>query len=98
MQKISDIDIVQQSLEQAVAQIRHLNVQVEIVGNWLWLRGETKPYAQDLKEAGFCWSKHKARWFFKPAGLPKKARYGTPLPMADIRAHYGSVPLEIDSR
>ena len=55
MNNNADIDWgrVKGELERAIDNIQHLGLTVEVVGNWLWLSGQTKPYAQDLREAGF---------------------------------------------
>lgn len=36
---------------------------IEIVGNWVWLSGNTYPYKEIIKELNFRWSKSRKRWY-----------------------------------
>lgn len=92
MDKNVDIDweSVEKELEQAIDKIQYLGLTIEIVGNWLWLSGKTKPYAHDLREAGYQWSKTKNRWFYRPKCLPYRAKGDRDISMEQIRAYYGS--------
>ena len=39
-------------------------VNVEIIGNWIWLTGDTKPHRTEFKELGFRYSRKKVSWFW----------------------------------
>lgn len=84
---------VEGELERAIDSIQYLGLTVEVVGNWLWLSGHTKSYAQDLREAGFQWSKAKERWFYKPTALPTTKKSDRQISMDEIRSYYGSQTL-----
>lgn len=65
-----------------------VSLEIEIVGTWLWVSGETKPIKETLKQMGFWWcAKHKA-WYIKK-DFRKKVLV-TNLTMDQIRNQYGS--------
>lgn len=39
-------------------------VTVEIIGSWVWLTGNTMAYKDDIKAAGFWWSRSKKAWYY----------------------------------
>lgn len=39
----------------------------EIIGNWLWIYGETKAHKDKLKELNCKWANKKQCWYFRPA-------------------------------
>ena len=47
--------------------IKFRNITVEIIGTWLWVTGETKPYKETLKGMGLWYSPKKTAWYWKPA-------------------------------
>lgn len=48
------------------------DVKIEIIGSWIWLSGNTKLFANEIKELGFFWSKNKKAWYYN--GSEKKSR------------------------
>ena len=38
---------------------------VEMIGNWIWISGETKPIKEKIKELGFKFSGKKLAWYWK---------------------------------
>lgn len=64
------------------------NVLIEVVGSFLWVSGETKPYKDDLKEIGMKWARKKQCWYLSPKGYKRfgKKEYQ----MDEIRNMYGS--------
>lgn len=61
-------------------------LEIEIVGVWLWVGGNTKQHKEALKEAGFYWFNKKKMWAF--AGKKSRGRGNTT--MDEVRAKYGS--------
>lgn len=37
-------------------------IEIELMGRWIWVRGNTKPHKQKLKELKFRWCKKKIAW------------------------------------
>jgi hypothetical protein len=61
------------------------NINIEVVGSWIWVSGETQVIKEHLKDNGFKWASKKKMWYF---GEMKKRSRGQR--MEDIRAKYGS--------
>ena len=59
----------------------------EIIGLFIWVSGNTKPYKEQLKALGFKWHSKKACWYKAPAGYVKynKKQYS----MDEVRDMYG---------
>lgn len=60
------------------------NVTIEIIGEWLWVSGETKSYAEILKSLKFRWSPNKLAWYYHEGGYKKRGK--KKLNMAELRA------------
>ena len=41
------------------------NIQIDIIGSWLWVSGETKPIKEILKELNFKWHDVRKCWYLK---------------------------------
>jgi len=39
-------------------------IEIEIVGAWIWVSGNTYSNKNDLKEIGFKWASQKKQWYF----------------------------------
>ena len=53
-------------LFQALNEILMLDgVIVEILGNWIWLSGDTRTHKEKIKSAGFMWSGTKKLWYWR---------------------------------
>ena len=70
-------------------------IEIEIVGAWLWVSGNTYNYKKELKEIGFKWASQKKQWYFHTDSYRKKSRKS--LSMDDIRNYYGSTKVQTDS-
>lgn len=60
---------------------------IEIIGNWLWVSGNTKEHKDKLKELKFNYAPKKQAWFFKNYPYRKK---GKEKELDEIRQMYGS--------
>lgn len=72
------------------------NLEIEICGTWLWLSGNTYPYRDTLKAAGFRWSKSKKRWYWTEEEFTGK--YRARKSMTQIRQMYGSEYVDYEQR
>ena len=72
------------------------DITIEIIGNWIWISGNTYQYRKELKEIGFKWASNKKMWYWKSEVYQKKSR--KTLSMDDIRNYYGSTEVETDGR
>jgi curved DNA-binding protein CbpA len=69
---------------------------IEIIGDWIWISGNTYPHRQHLKESGFYFAPKKVMWYYRPAEY--KAANSKPKDIDEIRAKYGSDLVQNQSR
>lgn len=88
----SKIDI---ELEKIISLILHFeNINIELVGSWIWVSGDTKEIKEKLKEIGFKWASKKKMWYYGEM----KAKNPNPKSMEEIKAKYGSETLKSDEK
>ena len=63
-------------------------ITIEIIGCFVWVTGNTKPYNEKLKNLNFEWHRNKSAWFLKPETYRRKNRREYDLD--EIRDMYGS--------
>ena len=63
-------------------------VEIEIVGTFIWLTGNTKPYKDDVKALVFRYSPKKYAWYKAPKDYKKRSHKN--YDMDTIRGMYGS--------
>ena len=65
---------------------------IEIVGNWVWVTGNTKEHKEILKANGFYYASKKKAWYFKPSDYTGRSRKNYTL--EEIKGKYGSIRVE----
>lgn len=84
-------------LREVLQKIIHFEgINIEIVGCWIWVDGNTYSHKDALKELGFKWAREKKKWYFHTEAFRKKSH--KKLSMDDIRNYYGSTEVELDER
>ena len=74
-------------------QVKHFpGINGEVIGSWLWISGDTKQYKEQLKNAGFKWSKNKVAWYFHTGGYRKRSKHDWS--MDHLRNIWGTSDLE----
>lgn len=63
-------------------------IVIELIGDWIWISGNTYPHRQHLYELGFLFATKKVMWYYRPAEY--KSSNHKPKHIDDIRAKYGS--------
>lgn len=76
----------------SLIQLKMVNVKIEVIGSFLWLSGDTKPYKEKIKTLGFRWNNNKKAWYKSPEGYKKHS--GKLYDMNDIRGMYGSTTIK----
>lgn len=72
----------------AIEKIIHLpGIIIELVGNWIWVTGNTKLVKDDLYNAGYWFAPKKVAWYFRTDEFKCS---GTKKSLDQIRAKYGS--------
>lgn len=79
---------VSEEYRQVIGRIINLpGVVIELVGQWIWVTGNTYPVKDQLKEAGLFFASKKAAWYYRSEEY--KGR-GTDKNLDEIKAKYGS--------
>lgn len=69
-------------------------INIEIIGCWIWVDGNTYKYKDKFKEYGFKWASEKKKWYFHTETFRKRSR--KKLSMDDIRNLYGSTSVKTE--
>ena len=73
-------------IEKIISQLLHYeNIIIEIVGNWIWLSGDTKTIKEKLKKLSFKWASKKKMWYYGQM----KGRSHKQKSMSEIKSKYG---------
>jgi curved DNA-binding protein CbpA len=64
------------------------NIIIEVIGCFVWVTGNTKPYKERLKELRFQWHKKKIAWYLKPEDYRRRSHKDYDLD--EIRDMYGT--------
>jgi hypothetical protein len=81
-------------VREALEKIAHLEgLEIEIIGNWIWVGGETRTHKDALKAAKYYWASKRKLWYFQ--GTPCK---GNGKPLEELRAKYGSSHVPVQTR
>jgi hypothetical protein len=87
-QTVKDLTIFASIIEK----VEMLPVDIEVIGSWLWVSGNTYPHRQLLKDAGLMFAPKKKTWYYRPDEF--KSNNFQPLEMDEIRHKYGSTKIE----
>ncbi len=71
-------------------------IEIEIIGAWLWISGNTYSHRKQLKELGFKYASKKKAWYFHTESF-RKTSHKT-LSMDDIRNYYGTTKVQRNQR
>ena len=71
-------------------------VTIEIIGSWIWLSGNTTAYKDQIRAAGFWWSRSKKAWYYN--GSSKKTRRRGRYSMNKLREKWGSTEVKNENR
>jgi hypothetical protein len=88
-----DMDALGETLKAKIEFALNLDgVEVELMGLWVWLTGNTKAHKDAIKVQGFRWAPEKSAWYF--AGVPSFNR--TRRSLDEIRNMHGSTKFTRD--
>lgn len=71
-------------------------INIEIIGCWIWVDGNTYEYKDALKAQGFKWAREKKKWYFHTEAFRKRSH--KKLSIDDIRNYYGSTEVQTEER
>lgn len=64
-----------------------LPLDIELVGSWIWVTGDTYPHREELKKAGYFFARKKVCWYWRP---PEHKSRSSGKDLDEIRAIHGS--------
>jgi len=64
----------QSKLVELFENINTEHIDIEILGNWIWITGNTYPIKSDIKKCEFKFSKNKTAWYWHPEGYKKRSK------------------------
>ena len=72
------------------------NVEIWLIGLWVWVEGETKPHKEQLKALGLRWHSKRGCWYF--AGKTSGYRRSSGKGIDDIAQDYGATKFAKNQR
>lgn len=98
-EEISEQIELSEKYRQAIEAIIHLpDINIEVVGNWIWVSGNTYPHRSKVRggtgilpDAGYLFAAKKAVWYFRSEAFKTKSYRQQSLD--EIRAKYGSTTI-----
>ena len=82
-------------LEKIISKILHYeDITIEVVGDWIWLSGNTIAIKEKLKELDFKWASKKKMWYYgKLKGKNFKSKS-----IEEIKSKYGCTTLKSEQK
>ena len=70
-------------------------LEIELVGAWLWIGGDTRKHKDALKTAGCYWAPKRQLWYWRPEGYTSTRSQRD---ISWIKAKYGAVRITADGK
>lgn len=78
----------EQELMDKIAELMKLpELEIDLIGLWVWVRGNTKPVKDQIKAAGCFWHSGRSCWYYKPKGFGRSR--ANPGSLEELAAKYG---------
>lgn len=88
-QNASNEQNISDAFKAIIDRIIHIpGINIEIIGSWIWVSGNTFPVKEELKNAGFKFQGAKKMWFWHAGDYTKRGK--GEISIEEIRANYGS--------
>jgi len=85
------------ALREVLQQIINFNgKEINLVGAWIWLDGNTYPYKDELKAIGFKWSRNRKKWYWNDGEYI--GRGNKKITFSQIENKYGSTKFMAQSK
>jgi len=53
----------------ALLALKMPEVEITLIGLWIWITGDTKPHREELKALGCRWNRSRGCWYYRPEEL-----------------------------
>ena len=71
-------------------------LNIELIGRWIWVNGNTYPYKDIIKQLGFKWASNKKSWYWHAA---EDSTYNRKkMSLEQIKEKYGCTAFQTNSR
>lgn len=94
--KLNKTDEVNDTCRNIIDAFIKYDIDIEIIGTWVWIQGNTFSIKEKLKEWDFKWSKKKQAWYWHDGEYKKKSRKNYSLD--EIREMHNSKKIKSGSR
>ena len=61
------------------------NLEIDVIGSWIWVTGDTFPIKESLKSIGLRWSRKRKKWYFQGQTFKKRKK----LSYEDMKSSFG---------
>jgi len=92
-------DKIEQELIDVINQLLMIDfndLEFYLIGQWIWVSGNTKPYKEKLKALGFLWNSNRLLWYYRPES--QKSYYKSTRSLSDIARSYGASKIVKDEK
>ena len=76
--------------------IRFDGLNIEVVGSWIWVDGNSFPWKEELKGFGFQWSRARKKWHWTADNTAWHK--GQKIDFEELRDRYGATVIENESK
>ena len=73
-------------IRKLIAIIAEAKVEINLIGRWIWITGDTKPLKESFKELGCNWHRDRSCWFWRSASDRGRGQGGN---LDELASKYG---------
>lgn len=78
----------EQAIMDTIAELlKFPNLNIDLIGLWVWVSGDTRPVKEELKALGCHWHSVRRCWYWKPAGFGRSR--SNPGSLEELAVKYG---------
>ena len=75
--------------------LKMTDVEIDLVGTWVWVGGNTKPNKDRIKALGLRWHSKRIKWYWRPEAY--RTRYNARVTYSDLKDIYGCRSFESEA-
>ena len=80
-------DVEQELMDKLHELFKFTRLNISLIGYWIWVTGDTKPFRQALKDVDMTWHPKRKCWYYKPKSW--KRTYRSNGSLQDLAQKYG---------
>jgi hypothetical protein len=87
---------VMETIQKLIAIVgEEINIEIVLIGRWIWITGETRPLKEQFKELGCKWHRDRSCWFWRSASA---RGYGKGGDLDELADKYGCQEFKAKSK